>query len=118
MERIVPEWQALSPGDSVFAIQPGYLGVVRQPLGWRVASVEPGRALVLEKWGAFVLEPVGSDSSRLIIRSRGGGTGNILEVAFGPAGLLLFEIPHFIMERRMLLGIRELADASNRPPAS
>ncbi|TVP44419.1 MAG: hypothetical protein EA350_11595 [Gemmatimonadales bacterium] len=111
VEHIVPEWQALSPGDSVFATQPGYLGIVKQRLGWRVARVDPGRALVLEKWGAFVLEPAEPGGTRLLVRSRGGGTGSILDVVLGPAGLLIFEIPHFIMERRMLLGIRDLAEA-------
>jgi hypothetical protein len=113
--RIVPEWQTLAAGDSVFATQPGYLGIFRSRLGWRVAQVDPGRAVVLEKWGAFVLEAESPDITRFIIRTRGGGPVAPLEFLSAPAGLLLFEIPHFIMQRRMLLGIRALAEGGTVP---
>jgi hypothetical protein len=114
VDVIVPEWQHRAVGDSVFATQAGYLGVFESRLGWRVARVDPGRALVLEKWGAFVLTPHGNNASRLIVRTRGGGNGHdsLIDVLLGPAGLLAFELPHFIMERGMLLGIKERAEAA------
>jgi hypothetical protein len=109
---VLPEWQHRVVGDSVFATQPGYLGLFEGRLGWRVALVEPARALVLEKWGAFVLVPEGPNSSRLIVRTRGGGTEQVSlgDVLMGPLGLLAFELPHFVMERGMLLGIKERAE--------
>jgi len=112
-DEIVPAWQQRAVGDSVFATQPGYLGIFEQPLGWRVSRVDPGSALVLENWGAFVVVPLGPDASRLIVRTRGGGVQeeSLLDVLVGPATLLAFELPHFIMERRMLLGIKERAEA-------
>jgi hypothetical protein len=110
VDRIVPEWQQLAAGDSVFATQPGYLGLFQSRLGWRVSRVDPGRALLLEKWGAFVLVPIDASTTRLIVRTRGGGETAPMEFIFAPAGLLLFELPHFIMERGMLLGIKELAE--------
>jgi hypothetical protein len=108
-EVINPEWQHLATGDSVFATPPGWLGIDRR-LGWRVALAEPGRVLVLEKWGAFVLEPIDATTTRLIVRTRGAGADRLTGLAMGWFGLLLLEPAHFIMERSMLLGIRARAE--------
>jgi hypothetical protein len=64
--------------------------------------------MVLEYWGAFVLEPVGATQTRFIIRSSIGGRDT---PAWG-AGLTfaLFELPHFIMERKMMLTIKARAE--------
>ena len=53
-DRIHQEWQHVQPGDLVRAVQPGYLGF--DDVGWRVLDVVPGRALILDKWGAFVMQ--------------------------------------------------------------
>ena len=50
--EIHPEWQKRSPGDTVY---------LHPRKGLPVARFEPGRVLALENWGAFVLEPLGSD---------------------------------------------------------
>ena len=111
-DDINPEWQNLKPGDLVRAAQPDYLGGVLGPdLGWRVTRLEPKRVLVLGGWGAFVLEPAGN-ATRLIVRTRGAGDPN---VALAPFGLLVFEPAHFIMERRMLLGVKERAERNAVP---
>lgn len=110
-DRIHPEWQERRVGDLVRATQPGYLGGrLGSDLGWRITHLEPGRALVLENWGAFVVIPVDEHTSRLHVRLRGPGTPSLLGVVLGPANLLVFEPAHFIMERRMLLGIRDRAE--------
>ncbi len=90
-ERIHPEWQDLQVGDIVPMDPEGY--------GATVVAIEPNRALVMENYGAFVLEAIDATTTRLIVRMRVPGGW--------PAAmhLLLVEIPHFIMERRMLLGI-------------
>lgn len=116
VDRIVPEWQELSGGDSVFATQPGYLGLVERRLGWRVSRRDPGHAILLENWDAFVVQPEGPDTTRLIARTRGVGRTSSAELLLAPAGLLLFELPHFIMLRRMLLGIRDLAEGAAGDP--
>ena len=112
-DRIHPEWQTVQPGDLVRAVQPDYLGGrLGRDVGWRVVEVVPGRALVLQGWGAFVVRPVDSATTRLHIRIRGDGEPRLVGAAVGPLGLLVFEPAHFIMQRKMLLGIRARAEGS------
>ena len=110
-DRIVPEWQQLRVGDYVRAAQPSYLGgIFGENLGWRVKEVSPGRAFVLEKWGAFVLTPDGPTRTRMHIRTRGQGVPTLSGIAITPLSLLVFEPAHFIMERGMLLGVKKRAE--------
>jgi hypothetical protein len=62
----------------------------------------------LEGWGPFVVEPIDEKSTRVILRSR--VPRRIVALLYY---LLTFEIPHFIMERRMLLGIKERAERAH-----
>jgi hypothetical protein len=94
-ERIHPEWQHRELGETVDLHPAG---------GLRVSVFEAGRALGLEGWATFVVEPAGADRSRLI--ARGGVPRGLGAVAYG----VLMEIPHFLMERRMLLGIKARAE--------
>jgi hypothetical protein len=102
-DEIVPEWQQLKVGDSV------WLHPKAPPT--QVAAIEPGRAIVLKGWGAFVLQPIDDNTTRLIIRSQGDYEPNL-----GNAVLnfllwrVVFEPAHFIMERKMLLGIKARAE--------
>lgn len=112
VDEIRPEWQTRAAGDFVRATQPGYLGgVLGQDLGWFVAEVQPGRALVLQHWGAFVLVEDGRGGTRLLVRSSI-STPDI-PVWAAAVSFTTFELPHFIMERRMLLGIKERAERAN-----
>jgi hypothetical protein len=107
--EIRPEWQQRAAGDFVRAAPPDYLGgLFGRDVGWTISRLEPGRAMVLDHWGAFVLEPFGSNKTRFIIRSSIGGPDT---PAWG-AGLTfaLFELPHFIMERKMMLTIKARAE--------
>jgi hypothetical protein len=114
--RVVPEWQHLEKGDLVRAAQSDYLGgILGRDIGWRVAHIERGRALVLENWGSFVVHPMGEATCVLHVRTRGAGRPSLGAVALAPAGLLIFEPVHFMMERRMLLGIRDRAEGGRRP---
>jgi hypothetical protein len=97
-DAVHPEWQRREPGETV------YLHPLR---GLPVARFEPGRVLAVEGWGAFVLEPHGPDCTRLIARGRvPRGIGAVTNA-------LLLEIPHFVMERKMLLGIKERAEQAH-----
>jgi len=103
--RVLPEFQHLAVGDKI-------------PLGrgpsWPVAVVEPNRALVLDMrnlggldwvW-QFGLYPVDETRTRLVSRSRVRSQAvwaRLLTHAIEPAG--------FVMTRRMLLGVKQRAEA-------
>lgn len=113
--RINSELQHLELG-MVFPALPGATD------GFTLAAVDPGRSLVLDwktpegvrlvSW-AFVLEPAGDRTTRLVARAR------------GRAGYQLFGLPssvtarilpvvhavHFIMQRKQLLGIATRAES-------
>jgi len=95
-DRIHPEWQHREVGEKVF-LHPSF--------ALKVTTFEPEKAIVLEGWGPFVVEPIDENSTRVILRSR--VPRRISALLYY---LLTFEIPHFVMERRMLLGIKERAE--------
>jgi hypothetical protein len=77
-----------------------------------VDRVEPDRVLVLRNWGAFVLQPTAEGGTRLLIRST---ISNERIPAWAAAiNFTAFELPHFIMQRRMMLGIKERAERAAR----
>ncbi len=95
-DRLHPEWQDRQMGE-VVKLHPA--------TGCTVARFEPGYAIVLNGWGAFVVEPKGPRASRVIVRTRTAGLRSSL------FDLLLLELPHFVMERRMLKGIKRRAES-------
>jgi hypothetical protein len=108
--EIRPEWQSRRAGDRVRATQDDYLGgVLGRDLGWTVKQVEPGRAMVLQYWGAFVLEPTAEGHTRFIIRTKVGDPS--IPSWAAALDMMAFELPHFIMERRMMLRIKALAES-------
>jgi hypothetical protein len=113
-DRIHPEWQHLKQGDLVRATQPDYLGGRFGDLGWRVTGLVPGRAIILENWGAFVLHPVDAHTTKFFVRTRGEGTPSLAAVLLGPINAFVFEPAHFIMQRGMMLGVRDRAEPMMR----
>jgi hypothetical protein len=102
--RIVPDWQDLRVGDEV------WLHPKAPPL--RVLAIEPRRAIVLEKCWTFILCPIDEHTTRLIIRGRGEFNPDLKNRMLN--FLLwrgIFEPAHFIMERKMLLGVKQRAEA-------
>jgi hypothetical protein len=94
-DRIHPEWQQREIGETV---------LLHPAVGLPLARFEPGRVLALAGWGAFVLQPLDDGRTRLFARSRTGRGLSALLYA------LFIEIPHFVMERKMLLGIKARAE--------
>jgi len=94
-DRIHPEWQDRDVGETV---------PLHPSAGLPLAVFEPGRAYVLDGWGAFVLEPVDEYTTRLISRTR------VKRGLQAWMYALLTELPHFIMQRKMLLGIKQRAE--------
>ena len=104
--RIMPEFQRLQVGDSV------RLHPKAPPLP--VLICVPPRALVLGNnierpgtWG-FYLKEVDEDTTRLVVRGRGDWGHGLTNLLVARA---VFEPAHFIMERKMLLGIKQRAEA-------
>jgi hypothetical protein len=107
--EIRPEWQSRVVGERVYATEAGYMGgLFGERPGWTIEVFEPDRALVLKNWGAFVLVPHPGGQTRLLVRS----TISHERIPAWAAALnfTAFELPHFIMQRRMLLGIKALAE--------
>lgn len=77
--------------------------------GTHVVGTEPGKPED-GSWG-FMLSPIDSANTRFIVRGRGARGRSLLGVAFDRG---LFEPIHFVMERRMLTGVRDLAERGDR----
>lgn len=114
-DRIIPEWQSLGVGDVV------WLHPKAPPLP--VAIVEPYRAIVLGgpvdeqeadgainigsgTWG-FFLKALDENTTRLLMRNRWDRNPGLLNWL---STYLLLEPAHFVMERKMLLGIKHRAE--------
>jgi hypothetical protein len=63
----------------------------------------------------YVLQPLGDGRTRLLIRGRGARGRSLLGVAFDRA---VFEPVHFVMERRMMIGIKQLVEQGDRHRAA
>ena len=103
-DRIHEEWQGLKEGDKV-KMCPGNWG----PPAYEVALLKPNQAVVLghhenghwsDIW-QFVLVPQGDGTTRLIARGRETKSGSIWDI---------IRPGQFVMERGMLLGIKERAE--------
>jgi hypothetical protein len=124
--RIVPEWQTRRVGEDFWmAPKHRYGGQARM----MVARLDAPRALVLVhpqdiesalqrgyaprgSWN-FLLEPVSAQSTRLLMRSIAPEKRAAWESVAWSA---FWEPAHFIMERKMMLRIKELAeDGGSRP---
>ncbi|QNN54274.1 hypothetical protein [Nocardioides mesophilus] len=98
-DRVHEEWQDLKAGDPL-TLFPGF--------STTFSAVDPPRSLVIENWGCYVVVPIDADRCRLVARS---------EVDRGPAALpyiLNLELSHAVMERKMLLGIKQRAEQEAR----
>jgi hypothetical protein len=120
-DTIHPEWQSLRAGEDYVTLDPdGHLKMT-------IALLEPERAFVVRSgapgeppqapgdffkgelawsWG-FYIETRGARGTRLIIRCRAAWADTLPAKLARP---VLLEPVHFIMEERMLRGIRERAE--------
>jgi hypothetical protein len=94
-ERIHAEWQHRTVGDQVRLHPSG---------GLRLLRFDPNEALAMDGGWNLALRSIDGGRSRLYARSRQRRN------AAGAFYLALVELPHFIMERKMLLGIKQRAE--------
>jgi hypothetical protein len=71
-----------------------------------VSAVDPGKAFVLKGWGAFALKEIDTTHTRLVVRTHGQETPNLLSKLDDFIGVPT----HYIMERRMLMGLKAAAE--------
>jgi len=88
--------QTLTPGR--------VLGYGTRMVGTPLTAPEDG------SW-TYILQPIEANSTRLLIRGRGSPRHSLLGVGFD---WLIFDPIHFAMERRMMMGIKELAETGVR----
>jgi hypothetical protein len=114
LDYVVPEWQHRDVGDIVWLARSDHYGGKGHQ---RVASIEPGRSMALtgeSDWDSlqhgakasnawtFTVEPLDARTSRFVVHS------------LGPRVDPLFDLIHFVMERRMMLGIKARAERAVR----
>ncbi len=100
-----PQFENLQVGDMVRGSIHEEQSII--PYNFKVLYVKPEETFVLENWGTFLLEPINSQKTRLLVRTQvtrsknfQGKFANYVSIPF-----------HFIMERRTLIGIKARADA-------
>lgn len=120
VEALHPEMQSWKVGDKLWMYPPNRLGGAGHAV---LARIDPERALVFRtrrigaehfdgSW-AFVLEPSGTKATRLIVRGRAAASAGIGQRAFE---LLVFEPVHFMMEHKMLNGLKAYAEGRYGSP--
>ena len=103
-----PEWQHLEVGDLVRTNR----DIGGKPMGWPVAAVEHGRALVVTSKSmpagtyAFVIEPIDAARSRVIVRDRARW-----KWTERPFAALVYEPLHAYMETGLLKGVKRRVEA-------
>lgn len=109
---IHPEWQELRVGDTIWLAR-RYGDVARQV----VAAVKPNAHLVLMSPDDFNRVQRGEKSSGawgFHLRREAGWTRLIVRDSGGAVGHAAFDIPHFVMEQKMMRGIRDRAEQTRR----
>jgi hypothetical protein len=94
------EFQEMEVGRNV----PGSIDESKSVIkyNFRVVAVETGKSFVLENWGTFVLKEVNSKQTRLIVRTHEPTLPDLISKIAD-----FFFMPlHYIMERRMLMGMK------------
>jgi hypothetical protein len=76
--------------------------------GFHVIDVVQGQSFVLKDWGEFLVKKIDAGNSRLIIRTHYKSPHN----AIGKLGYSIFDMLHYIMEKRMMLGIKDSAESN------
>jgi hypothetical protein len=111
--RIIPELQHPEVG-TIFPALPAISE------GFRLAAIDPERSLTLD-WPApdgtaqvtwtFVLEPIGTDRTRLLVRVRGSQEYRFHGLP-APLTKLAVGIVHFVMQRKQLLEIADRVEGA------
>jgi hypothetical protein len=100
---IRPEWQARAVGDRVRMTSPQETAIGGDATQLTVRILDPER-LYADMPGRFVLQPMGEHATRLLLREK-------LDIPERNGSMwLIWDPMHFVMEQRMLQGIKERAE--------
>ena len=103
---IHPEWQHRALGDPVLLARPDLFGgFFAEGAQTRIAALEPERLIAFIP-SRFVLQPIDGETTRVLLRESVPST-----VAGRAANAFLWDPMHFVMQQRMLRGIKERAEA-------
>ena len=114
-DHIDERWQHLAVGDHVRLIPPGWLGI--GPYELPVVRLDPGASIVLDlgpPWHgvwSFHVRSIDERHTRLVARSRTPTPAHRL-ARIAVAMTSFMDLVTFVMERRMLLGIKQRAERS------
>ena len=103
------EWQERAVGDRVPMASPAERALVGDTTLTTIRILEPER-VIADTPGRFVLLPRPDGGTRLLLRE------SLDDPLRAGAGWLLWDPMHFVMEQRMLQGIKERAEASPLVP--
>ena len=122
VHRLRSNWYARVPGETVWfatpkrfhgqgkmiaaIVDPTHAFVMVMPADWQ--KISAGGRGSQGSWG-FVLVPIDAGHTRFIARARSGPPSNLRTRL---TGSLFWEPAHFVMERKMLLTIKRLAETS------
>jgi hypothetical protein len=107
-QTVHPEWQELHVGDTIWLAR-RYGEGARQV----VAAVEPNSHLILMSPADFDRVQHGEKASGawgFYLRRQNGSTRLLARGSGGAVGHFVFDVPHFVMEQKMLRGIRDRAE--------
>jgi hypothetical protein len=107
-DAVHPEWQRVGVGDTIWL-------AVRYGDGARqvVAAVKPNEHLVLMSADDFSRVRRGEKASvawSFNLRPEAGRTRLLVRGSGGAVGHAAFDVPHFVMEQKMMRGIRDRAE--------
>jgi hypothetical protein len=126
-DRINPTFQSRAVGDTVWLTPKERYGGQARTI---VAELIPSRAMILASprdteaiaktgrapngtWG-LVLDPIDAHTTRLVVCTRSGEDQGLRATLIA---WLVFDPAHFIMERKMMLGIKQRAETSHQRSA-
>jgi hypothetical protein len=111
-DAIHPEWQDLRVGDTIWLAR-RYGDGARQV----VAAVKPGEHLVLmsaDDFSRVQRSEKASGAWSFHLRQEAGWTRLLVRGCGGAVGHAIFDIPHFVMEQKMMRGLRDRAERQRR----
>jgi hypothetical protein len=109
---LLPAKQSWKAGDKLWMYPPQrHVALTAAPLQTYVPGQAIGFATTPESNWNFVLQPQDGGRTRLLVRGRGPAERSVGALLFNR---LLFEPAHFAMEKRMMIGIKQLAEGGDR----